>query len=213
MRAALISAVSEGRKEWTTPSRKAAGNPLSREHPPWQKSDFTISQIWPPPQSQLWKNQASGGQWDRKETPQAEPTQLCVSMPVNLHGCPPASSQATGTHLRSSKAQPWCCCWGHSGTAQAQAVDRVFMPLGKLSPEDTRAGGRKLLPSEKVAEGCREGALSTLAAGKTEKPGHMDLGAEQRMHEDWPGLWAYGLRLTCVLALALTEAIGTQLVS
>lgn len=22
------------------------------------------------------------------------------------------------------------------------------------------------------------------------------------MHEDWPGLWAHGLRLTCVLALA-----------
>lgn len=37
----------------------------------------------------------------------------------------------------------------------------VFMPLGKLSPEDT-ALEAEVAAVEKVAEGCREGALSTL---------------------------------------------------
>ena len=58
--------MSEDRKEWTAPSRKAAGNPVQGASSP-AKLISPSTRIWPPPQSQLWKNQASGGQWDRKE--------------------------------------------------------------------------------------------------------------------------------------------------
>lgn len=44
----------------------------------------------------------------------------------------------------------------------------VFMPLGKLSPEDT-ALEAEVAAVEKVAEGCREGALSTLGCWQNRK--------------------------------------------
>lgn len=83
---------------------------------------------------------------------------------------PGPSSQATGTPTRSSKAA-LAAAGGTPGALPRHRLLTVFMPLGKLSPEDTALEGRKLLHVEKVAEGCREGRCHAGVLAKQKSQG------------------------------------------
>ena len=120
---------------------KNAGNPAQVASSP-AKLISLPARIWPPPQSQLWKNQASGGQWNRGQARRCGARRSCgCSVPVNPQAYPPGPPpRKPGYTLDWERrlARPRGHTWGHQrrspgtaaggtpgGTAQAQAVDCV----------------------------------------------------------------------------------------